>query len=93
MAKDDPLLSAAEVAKLLGELRGRPFARTTWTGYVSRGQPADDPAPKPRKRDGVVARGGITSPRWRQSVVVAWNQRVMERKSTTAVKADQPTTE
>lgn len=76
MADDDPLLSAAEVAQLLGELRGRPISRTTWTSYVSRGQPSDDPAPRPRKRDEVRVRGGIVSPRWRRSVIVAWNQRV-----------------
>jgi len=67
---DDPLLTADQVAELLGISPG------TWRGYVSRSRtnPGTNPAPQPRKAD-LIRDGNHYRPRWRRSAVLAWNAR------------------
>jgi predicted DNA-binding transcriptional regulator AlpA len=63
--KDDPLLTAEQVAAMLG------IQVKTWTAYVQRGQPRDNPAPKPRRGDMALINGRWRV-RWRQSAITAW---------------------
>jgi len=70
---EDPLLTATEVSALLTELRGHRVARTTWTAYVSRGEPKRCPAPKPLPENSIY-HGRISTKRWRKSTIINWNE-------------------
>jgi hypothetical protein len=61
--KSTDRLTTTDIAELLG------VSPATWRGYVSRGHPRGNPAPKP---DGEI--DGRT-PYWLQSTITAWMAR------------------